>query len=211
MQSGLARIRNLLACGQQILVERGVGMQARHGGGAHETPFEDVALPVHIAHQAALTVVAASRLDGVGAVRRDLRQDQRPGPADGGMAGRIGAVLAQPGFVGGRAGRLAVDHERARTLVLVLGCLGGRAGIDAAAFQQTENWLAPAGKPSSASLVAWAKRGVPRRARASRLTCSSSAPPAAPAGRGGGARAGQAGPGAGGRRGPRHEGRAAPP
>jgi len=52
-----------------------------------------------------------------------------------------------------------------------------------------ENWLAPAGKPSSASLVAWLKRGVPRRARASRLTCSSSAKPAEPAAGGAGTRA----------------------
>src|SRR2546427_8426343 len=40
-----------------------------HGGGAHEAAFQDVALPVHVAHQAALAVVAAAGLDGIGAVR----------------------------------------------------------------------------------------------------------------------------------------------
>jgi hypothetical protein len=68
VQAGLARRSDLLACGQQVLVERGVVMQAGHGGGAHEAAFEDVALPVHVAHQAALAVVAAAGLDGIGAV-----------------------------------------------------------------------------------------------------------------------------------------------
>ena len=42
----------------------------------------------------------------------------------------------RPFFIVGRAGGFAVDHERARALVVLLGGARGRTGIDPAAFQQ---------------------------------------------------------------------------
>jgi len=136
VQAGLACGGDFLACGQQVLVELSVVVQAGRRGGAHEAAFEDVALPVHVADQAALAVVAATGLDGIGAVRRDLGQDQCPGPTDRGVAGRVGTVLAQAFLVLRRAGRFTIDHERARALVVVLGRLGRRTGVDPAALQQ---------------------------------------------------------------------------
>ncbi len=111
-------------------------MQARHRRGAHDAALVRIALPVHVAGQAALAVGEPARENRVGALGVDLGQDQRPGPAGRVVAGRVRAVLGQLVDLVRGAGWQMVDEKRTLAPVVVLGAIGRQAGVDQAAPQQ---------------------------------------------------------------------------
>ena len=75
---------DLAARSGQILLELGVVVQGGDGGGAHDAALQDIALPVHVADQAAVAEGAAAGEQGVALGGCQLGQDQAPAPADRG-------------------------------------------------------------------------------------------------------------------------------
>jgi len=73
----------------QIIFERPVGVQPRDCIGADVSTLHRVATPMHVAHHAARSVSPAARENGIGLIRRDLREHQRPCHADGAVSRRI--------------------------------------------------------------------------------------------------------------------------
>src|SRR5271165_4053975 len=62
-----------------------IGVQARDSRRADGSAFHHVAFPMHVADETALAKGEAACEDGVALVRRGLREDERPGPADRSM------------------------------------------------------------------------------------------------------------------------------
>ena len=79
-----------------------VGMEASHSGTGHQSGGVDIALPMVACNDAALAVDIATGKDGVGLVGCQFGEEQGGTPAEDGVAGGVGAVGAEPGFVWGR-------------------------------------------------------------------------------------------------------------
>jgi hypothetical protein len=98
-------------CGEFALGRRQIGVECRIGVQAGDDTRGDdaarrhVTLPVRAADDAALAEGVAARQNRVCALRRELGEDQRPRPADRGMAGRIRGVLRRQVLALGNAGR----------------------------------------------------------------------------------------------------------
>lgn len=71
------------------------GLQPHDGGSDDDARLHDVALPMGIADDAAFAESAATGEDLVGTVGYELGQNQCRAPAEGRVAGRVGAVGAQ--------------------------------------------------------------------------------------------------------------------
>ena len=67
---------------RKIREKGGIGVHARHSRRADGPAFDDVAFPMQVADETALAKGEAAREDGVALVRRGLREDERPCPAD---------------------------------------------------------------------------------------------------------------------------------
>ena len=81
--------------GLKLGVERGIGMQSRDGGCSHEATFDHIPVPMDVTDDTAFSKSPAAGKNRISPLGGDLTQDKRPGSADGGMAGRIGAILHQ--------------------------------------------------------------------------------------------------------------------
>lgn len=88
------------------------------GRGADEPALDHVALPVNVTDEPAFAESPAARQDRRAFVWRCFREHERPCPPDRGMPGRIGTLRPEILLPVGSAGRLPVEHERTRMLVL---------------------------------------------------------------------------------------------
>ncbi len=113
----------------QIRAERGIGVQPRHGGRAHETAPNHVAIPMMVADDAALAKRPAAGEDLVGTIRRNLAQDEGKPPTEGGVPGRIGRILFQEVARFRNGEGFAILLEGPRAFVVVLRGVGGDADI----------------------------------------------------------------------------------
>ena len=107
-------------------------MEASHCGAGDEACGVDVALPVVACYHTALAVHIATGHDSVSLVGRHLREQQGSAPSKDGVAGRVGTVGAEPGFVGGVDGGLVVEDVWARAHVVVLGQFASLVGSEEA-------------------------------------------------------------------------------
>ena len=91
---------------------------------------------MHVADVAALSVLNSSGKDCIATFRCELTENQCPCPSGSGVAGWVGAIASQQGFLVGRADWLAVDHERPGALIVVFGLVGRQTGVGQCASQQ---------------------------------------------------------------------------
>ena len=111
-------------------------MEPGNCGASHYASRVDIALPVHVANDPAFAESPSALQNCVGAVRKDLRQDQGPSPTCGAMPGWIGAVFAQRLLiVRGTAGAV-VHGKRPYALIVGLCPIGGEADIDESLAEQ---------------------------------------------------------------------------
>ena len=111
----------------QIRQERGIGVQPRDGGRAHETAPHHVAEPMMVADDAALAKGPAAGEELVGPIRRNLAQDEGKSPAEGGVPGRIRRVLFQEGSLVRHGEGFAILLKRPGAFVVVLRGVGREA------------------------------------------------------------------------------------
>jgi hypothetical protein len=115
-----------------------VGSACRRANSAccHETPLNHVALPVYVAYHTALSESPAPCEDRISLLRGNLTQDERPGPADSSMPGRIRATL----YIGFSpihcADGFLVHDERTSTHVMIIGRVGGKGSIIKSSTEQ---------------------------------------------------------------------------
>ena len=85
----------LLLGGFEVGDEAGVVVHCGYGGGGNMVAGIDIALPVGANNDAAFSVLVTSSENGVLELRGNLNKCKCSGPAEGGMAGWVGAVVAK--------------------------------------------------------------------------------------------------------------------
>jgi hypothetical protein len=115
----------------EVVLKGGRRLEARHDRSREHPAGRHIARIVHAADHAAQAVILAARQDLTGAVRRDLRQDQRRGPTVRGVARRIGASVLRVGL--GRRRRRLSAHAREPPALI-----GSRASEEALAGEHGE-------------------------------------------------------------------------
>ena len=85
----------LLLGGFEVGDETGVVVHCGYGGGGNMVAGIDIALPVGAHNDAAFSVLVTSSEYGILELRGNLNKCKRSGPAEGGMAGWVGAVVAK--------------------------------------------------------------------------------------------------------------------
>jgi hypothetical protein len=114
----------------EIAAERRIGVQAGYRRRRNHPPRVNVALPVRIANEAALSKFESTLKDGVRSAGIQLRQDQRKPPADCAVAGRVRPILAKQRLILWVASRFIVNDERPNALVMILCPKGRKANVD---------------------------------------------------------------------------------
>ena len=86
-------------------------------------------MPVHVTDGTALTSCPATDENGIRPVRCILSEDEGPGPAESGKAGKVGADIFQVLFPVRPVGRFVVHDERAGPAAMILGLVSAIQAI----------------------------------------------------------------------------------